>query len=200
MNLEKLRQSRIEQHQRVRLGYVPGEARDADGKWTTGGDSSGAAYEWKSEYGDSAMVANKSEEGTLNAWLSDEFEGIQEDARRGTLTEDVINMDKIIDRNRLKSDVVVYRGIEDPEYRAHLEAGGLRENGFSSWTSSKGVAQDAAGDSGFIMRTTFRKGQPVLHLGGADMQQFVTKRGTLVRVHAPATPKTGVVDVGVTGL
>lgn len=86
------------------------------------------------------------------------------------LKENVEELDSIFNKSKLKSDVIVYRGIKDPRAvlgdRVDGDLAGLEwiEDAYSSTSADRRIAEDFAGTGGLVMRIHVRKGAPMVKL------------------------------------
>jgi hypothetical protein len=104
-------------------------------------------------------------------------------------------LDSLLNRSKLKSDVVVYRGVKNVRSvfgdRVDENLAGLEwlEDAYLSTSVDRKVAHDFAGEEGIVMRVLVRKGAPMMKLsdmgGGANTNkegEMLGGRGWKLRV------------------
>lgn len=122
--------------------------------------------------------------------------------------EAVAALDSVMERSKLRSDVVAYRGVKDgravfgPAWDHDLVGAGWTEHAYLSTTADSKVATDPEffdADSGAVLKIRVPKGTGAAALSGADYEsELLLQRGLQMRVLSDTGPGPDrVIEVGI---
>jgi hypothetical protein len=190
----------------VRDEFDPGEARDPDGKWTTGGGSAAAPEEAKTAQSPKAEAKvenernlskplDKREEMALNGYSKNLSQDINKDLRGQERTAKAIKnnpdaivkdytkaMDSAFDKASTAKDITTFRAVSARTWEKMQASGEFKDNAFVSTTTSHRIAEKFGKDElkggHVVVNLDIPKGSKAIYM--ADKSNHAGEREVLL--------------------
>lgn len=116
---------------------------------------------------DLIISQDSKDQDTLDKYVSIEYQNINSQLRSGKVSSDVgkivANLDKVIQKNKLPRDLIVYRSVEPSAIKE-------KDPAFKSTTLSPMIANNFKRRGAEIFRFKIPKGTPYAYIGGGEKE------------------------------